>query len=198
MRCGLRGPSRAMHPVARHRHDRAPRSHLAETWQAGGRGTRRDAGPYDDRRRDAGGGNGGKYHGKPADFLQAAAVVARHHHERWDGSGYPDGAAGPDIPLAARIAALVTRMTRCGADVSTALRSITASACRSSPKHRANSTPRCSTLSSRARKVWSRPGTVATACDGQSPGRAVGGGHLSFAGNPADSVGDVMLAWSSR
>ncbi|HUG40342.1 MAG TPA: HD domain-containing phosphohydrolase [Longimicrobiales bacterium] len=32
--------------------------------------------------------------------------VARHHHERWDGRGYPDGLAGKDIPLAARIVAV--------------------------------------------------------------------------------------------
>jgi putative two-component system response regulator len=37
--------------------------------------------------------------------LRLAAVVARAHHERWDGRGYPDGAAGPDIPLPARIVA---------------------------------------------------------------------------------------------
>jgi putative two-component system response regulator len=29
--------------------------------------------------------------------------IIRNHHERWDGSGYPDGLAGEDIPLLARI-----------------------------------------------------------------------------------------------
>ncbi len=41
-----------------------------------------------------------------ADYLNMAVDVARHHHERFDGSGYPDGLAGADIPLAARIVAL--------------------------------------------------------------------------------------------
>ena len=39
-------------------------------------------------------------------FLEMATQIARHHHERWDGSGYPDGLAGEAIPLAARIAAV--------------------------------------------------------------------------------------------
>jgi len=37
------------------------------------------------------------------EFLEAAAQIVRHHHERFDGEGYPDGLAGDDIPLAARI-----------------------------------------------------------------------------------------------
>lgn len=32
--------------------------------------------------------------------------VARHHHERWDGTGYPDGLKGEEIPLAARVVAV--------------------------------------------------------------------------------------------
>jgi HD-GYP domain-containing protein (c-di-GMP phosphodiesterase class II) len=39
-------------------------------------------------------------------FLGAAADVIRSHHERWDGRGYPDGLAGEDIPLAARVFAV--------------------------------------------------------------------------------------------
>lgn len=35
-----------------------------------------------------------------------AGVVARSHHERWDGAGYPDGLAGEKIPLCARIVAV--------------------------------------------------------------------------------------------
>jgi hypothetical protein len=37
---------------------------------------------------------------------QAAKDIARHHHERFDGGGYPDGLAGEGIPLAARILAV--------------------------------------------------------------------------------------------
>ncbi len=39
-------------------------------------------------------------------FLSSAIPVVRHHHERWDGKGYPDGLAGTSIPLAARIFAV--------------------------------------------------------------------------------------------
>jgi putative nucleotidyltransferase with HDIG domain len=37
------------------------------------------------------------------DFLRSAEPAIRHHHERWDGQGYPDGIAGETIPLLARI-----------------------------------------------------------------------------------------------
>ncbi len=39
-------------------------------------------------------------------FLEMAVNIARHHHERWDGTGYPDGLTGEDIPLSARIMAV--------------------------------------------------------------------------------------------
>jgi cyclic di-GMP phosphodiesterase len=43
---------------------------------------------------------------EPLDLLAAARPIVRHHHERWDGDGYPDGLAGEAIPLAARIVAV--------------------------------------------------------------------------------------------
>jgi len=39
-------------------------------------------------------------------FLSSSIAIAGSHHERWDGSGYPDGIAGSDIPLSARIMAV--------------------------------------------------------------------------------------------
>ena len=40
------------------------------------------------------------------EFLQDAVEVVRSHHERWDGTGYPEGLAGEEIPLAARVFAV--------------------------------------------------------------------------------------------
>jgi putative nucleotidyltransferase with HDIG domain len=39
-------------------------------------------------------------------FLEEVARIVRHHHERWDGMGYPDGLKGDRIPLGARIFAV--------------------------------------------------------------------------------------------
>lgn len=44
--------------------------------------------------------------GKHSALLQTAMDVALRHHERWDGAGYPDGLAGEEIPLAARVVAV--------------------------------------------------------------------------------------------
>ena len=41
-----------------------------------------------------------------ASFLDLAEQLARSHHEKWNGTGYPDGLAGEDIPLFARIMAI--------------------------------------------------------------------------------------------
>jgi response regulator RpfG family c-di-GMP phosphodiesterase len=56
-----------------------------------------------------------RQHGSGMAFLQMAIDIARHHHERFDGNGYPDALAHHDIPLSARLVAI--------ADVYDALRS---------------------------------------------------------------------------
>jgi len=52
---------------------------------------------------------------KDNEFLKNAFVMAKHHHEKWNGDGYPDGKKENDIPLLARVIAI--------ADVYDALRS---------------------------------------------------------------------------
>jgi PAS domain S-box-containing protein/putative nucleotidyltransferase with HDIG domain len=44
--------------------------------------------------------------GSRSPALQLAGIVAESHHERWDGTGYPSGLAGEDIPLVGRIVAV--------------------------------------------------------------------------------------------
>jgi HD-GYP domain-containing protein (c-di-GMP phosphodiesterase class II) len=46
----------------------------------------------------------------PIDFLRPALDIPYYHHEKWDGSGYPHGLKGEEIPLAARIFALADVM----------------------------------------------------------------------------------------
>lgn len=45
--------------------------------------------------------------GSEESFLSLAKEIAHYHHEKWDGSGYPEGLAGEDIPATARLMALV-------------------------------------------------------------------------------------------
>ena len=46
-------------------------------------------------------------------FLNDAVPAIRHHHERFDGHGYPDALAGEEIPLGARIIHVADASTRC-------------------------------------------------------------------------------------
>ncbi|MBE0686821.1 MAG: HD-GYP domain-containing protein [Anaerolineaceae bacterium] len=50
------------------------------------------------------------------DFLKQAIDIPYSHHERWDGSGYPQGLVGENIPLAARIFAVVDIWDALGSD----------------------------------------------------------------------------------
>ena len=49
-------------------------------------------------------GNLSQYQDEP--LVKFAIQICRWHHERWDGSGYPDGRRGDDIPIAAQVVAL--------------------------------------------------------------------------------------------
>ena len=43
---------------------------------------------------------------KHTSFMDNARKMVRHHHERYDGKGYPDGLKGEEIPLCSRILAI--------------------------------------------------------------------------------------------
>lgn len=45
-------------------------------------------------------------HNDPSDLLELARTIALTHHEKWNGTGYPDGLRGDQIPLAGRIVAV--------------------------------------------------------------------------------------------
>ena len=69
---------------------------------------------------------------RPIEFLLPALPIVRHHHERWDGGGYPDGLAKENIPLGARMVAVCDtfdamvsdRPYRAGSSVATAVEEI--------------------------------------------------------------------------
>lgn len=82
-----------------------------------------------------------QYPGNP--FLSIGLEICRHHHERWDGTGYPDALAGEAIPLSARIMAVADvydalragRPYKPGLDHAAAVRAILHGDERTSPEH---------------------------------------------------------------
>jgi len=53
---------------------------------------------------------------KPVEFLKDSYKAIYHHHERYDGDGYPDGLKGEDIPISARIIAVADAYDAMGSD----------------------------------------------------------------------------------
>jgi HD-GYP domain-containing protein (c-di-GMP phosphodiesterase class II) len=43
----------------------------------------------------------------PIEYLRPSLAIPRYHHEKWDGTGYPHGLKGSDIPLESRIFAII-------------------------------------------------------------------------------------------
>jgi putative two-component system response regulator len=54
--------------------------------------------------------------GGSSELMQVARTIALAHHERWDGTGYPAGLRGEEIPLPARIVALADFVDALGHD----------------------------------------------------------------------------------
>jgi len=85
----------------------------------------------------------GVYRHYPNQMIKMAMDIARSHHERWDGTGYPDGLKGEEIPLSARIVALAdsydalrtARPYKAAFDADTTYRILTIGDGRTSPGH---------------------------------------------------------------
>lgn len=88
---------------------------------------------------------------RPMKSLASVLPIIRHHHERWDGSGYPDGLAGEQIPLLARVLQL--------ADIYDALTS------RRSYKEAYSPAKAIEILSEEARCGWRDPELVTVFCE---------------------------------
>ncbi len=82
----------------------------------------------------------------PLRLLKRVLPIIRHHHERWDGSGYPDGLAGEAIPLTARILQVV--------DIFDALRTVRPY------KPALSLTTACDALRDEVARGWRDPGVV--------------------------------------
>src|SRR5207244_11139489 len=54
--------------------------------------------------------------GSPSKYLSMGAIIALGHHERFDGSGYPNGLHGEDIPIVARVVAIADGFDALGSE----------------------------------------------------------------------------------
>jgi putative two-component system response regulator len=109
---------------------------------------------------------------RPMKTLAPVLAIIRNHHERWDGSGYPDGLAGEQIPLLARILQL--------ADIYDALTSPR------SYKRAYTMAEAIQVLADEAKQGWRDPELVSVFCQMiEQPGFAENSGRL-FAAPPED------------
>ena len=104
-------------------------------------------------------------------FLNDAVPAIRHHHERFDGTGYPDGLKGEEIPLGARIIHVADALDSMlddahlprrpaglgGARTSSAAPPAPSSARAASRRSSGSCRSRASTTRTSARASWSRP-----------------------------------------